>query len=440
MKLPNCSRSFRLFVVMSQLGLCALSEAAQPPAVKYLQLWNKLGSAAEVTHSEVGPPGQIVGDILYQPGRVGNGFRSAVRTGDLDVPNNFVVFKDLQFYRKGELELWYTPSWKYSSVGHVVDLLYYTTKGRTAYDVRLSFAFNDWQNTGGLWFADIPGVAGSIAYFYPSADPQWIVNTPLKFTIKWDGTLPLPPKVELLFNDTSPAPYIQSYWGNGGSFVWTEPMDLVVGSRPYIEEWARHPWEPNIDGVMDELKVWAYTTPPVANAGPDQVTVIKNWVRLDGSASLEYDGEPLTYDWTFTAKPADSTVALSGATTVAPGFEADVPGTYIMQLVVSDGHVLSVADGVRVYAQNTTEALGALNKMIGALVDTKELNPGPANALGVKVSQALMHLPAKPKVAINLLKAFIHQVQDFIKYGILSEASGRALLNQANGIIISLGG
>jgi len=45
-------------------------------------------------------------------------------------------------------------------------------------------------------------------------------------------------------------------------------------------------------------------------------------VSLDGRAGSDADGDPLTYAWTLTTRPAGSAAVLSGATTVNPSFVA----------------------------------------------------------------------------------------------------------------------
>jgi hypothetical protein len=91
-------------------------------------------------------------------------------------------------------------------------------------------------------------------------------------------------------------------------------------------------------------------TPPVANAGPDQTRAVGATVTLTGAGSSDVNGNPLTYAWTLTTRPATSTATLTGATTVSPTFVADLAGTYVASLVVNDGIVNSAPDTVSVVA------------------------------------------------------------------------------------------
>lgn len=89
---------------------------------------------------------------------------------------------------------------------------------------------------------------------------------------------------------------------------------------------------------------------PVSNAGADQLVTAGSLVTLSGSSSLDANGDPVTYQWTLTSRPAGSQAVLAGATSVAPTFTADFAGTYVVSLVVSDGKASSAATTVTVIA------------------------------------------------------------------------------------------
>jgi len=87
---------------------------------------------------------------------------------------------------------------------------------------------------------------------------------------------------------------------------------------------------------------------PVAKAGPRQRSAIGQTVTLDGSKSYDPNGTAVTYAWKFKSKPRKSTATMMGATTVAPTFVPNVRGNYVVQLVVSDGQLTSVASSVMI--------------------------------------------------------------------------------------------
>jgi hypothetical protein len=90
---------------------------------------------------------------------------------------------------------------------------------------------------------------------------------------------------------------------------------------------------------------------PVAEAGPDQLVAIGP-VALHGDGSSDVDDDPLTYRWSFTARPEGSAAVLADASAPAPTFAADVTGTYVIQLIVRDGVVQSEPDTVVIVASD----------------------------------------------------------------------------------------
>jgi RHS repeat-associated protein len=99
--------------------------------------------------------------------------------------------------------------------------------------------------------------------------------------------------------------------------------------------------------------------PPVANAGPNQTVHVTDVVHLDGTASSDRDGDPLTYSWSFVSVPAGSTPVLNGATTAQPTFNVDRPGSYTAQLIVNDGKVDSSPATVTITTTNSPPVANA---------------------------------------------------------------------------------
>ncbi|MBE0598137.1 MAG: hypothetical protein IH614_12785 [Desulfuromonadales bacterium] len=96
--------------------------------------------------------------------------------------------------------------------------------------------------------------------------------------------------------------------------------------------------------------------PPAADAGPDQQVKTGSLVTLDGSGSSDRDGDLLSYEWTFTSTPAQTTAVLSEPTAVRPTFTADVDGTYLLSLIVHDGKVSSQSGSVSITAETHNSA------------------------------------------------------------------------------------
>jgi hypothetical protein len=110
---------------------------------------------------------------------------------------------------------------------------------------------------------------------------------------------------------------------------------------------------------IDTVTITTLNTRPVANAGPDQAVINGQAVTLDGSLSADADGNALTFSWALTARPSGSAATLSGATAPQATFVADVPGTFVAQLTVSDGTLTSDAETVAITTGNTVPVADA---------------------------------------------------------------------------------
>ncbi len=104
------------------------------------------------------------------------------------------------------------------------------------------------------------------------------------------------------------------------------------------------------------------TVPPTADAGLNQAIHAGDTVVLDGSGSFDDNTATLDllYQWAFAGTPVGSTAALSGATTASPSFVADLPGTFLVELVVTDeAGLASAPDTVEISSLNVTPVADA---------------------------------------------------------------------------------
>lgn len=155
---------------------------------------------------------------------------------------------------------------------------------------------------------------------------------------------------------------------------------------------------------------------PVANAGADATVNGDSLVTLDGSASTDPDGDPLTYDW---RQISGATVTLMNAssdkpTFVAPGFS----GTLTFELTVGDGKANSAPDTVELtvvgYTGGRADVVGFPNDPTGVLNTPNPLDLALAgNVLAVADGDQGVHLVdvSKPPEA-TILSTFAEPSMD----------------------------
>jgi hypothetical protein len=123
------------------------------------------------------------------------------------------------------------------------------------------------------------------------------------------------------------------------------PTVTVDRAGDYVVQLIVH--DGTVNSTPDSVIISTSNVAPVANAGPDQGSVVPlSSVTLNGSGSSDANGDPLTYSWTFVSMPLGSTAALDDPSSPTPNFTADLAGSYEVQLIVNDGTVNSVSDSV----------------------------------------------------------------------------------------------
>ncbi|NOZ85892.1 MAG: hypothetical protein GXP49_06450 [Deltaproteobacteria bacterium] len=117
-----------------------------------------------------------------------------------------------------------------------------------------------------------------------------------------------------------------------------------------------------IDTDSDEVTIKAVpagtNNPPVADAGMNRTVDKNKEVQLDGTGSIDPDGDTLTYNWSITQKPdgslaANDWISPNNSTDASrPVFKPDRGGKYFIRLMVDDGKGGTDTDNMWVTAYN----------------------------------------------------------------------------------------
>jgi uncharacterized repeat protein (TIGR03803 family) len=140
--------------------------------------------------------------------------------------------------------------------------------------------------------------------------------------------------------------------------------------------------------IYTQLAGYMAQTGPYSNAGADQSVNTGVPVTLDGSASFDPDGDPITYKWT-----APSGIFLSSTSSARPTFTSpfvSVETDYIFTLVVNNGSDNSSADEVKITVKNSLPVgltdLSTLDLFIYPNPNEGIVNISSGNVLDSKIS------------------------------------------------------
>ena len=122
--------------------------------------------------------------------------------------------------------------------------------------------------------------------------------------------------------------------GSNGRAVFGVQFGNMIRPKEYLAADHALPMEvPRVRYEVVTRRVRIGNDPPVANAGPNLSDVAAGTVQLDGSASYDPDGDPITFQW---IQEAGSQVTLANPTTSRPSFSAATGQSYTFRLVVKD--------------------------------------------------------------------------------------------------------
>ncbi|HXG64790.1 MAG TPA: right-handed parallel beta-helix repeat-containing protein [Blastocatellia bacterium] len=172
-----------------------------------------------------------------------------------------------------------------------------------------------------------------------------------------------------------------------------------------------------LQGQLNSSPNTTYLLQFFANSAPDP-TGFGEGERLIGSTSVTTDGS--------------CNASFSATLPAAVG-----AGQFITATATDPGRNTSeFSNAVAVTVQTPQQATQLLIAQVNDLVAQGTLKQGEGNALTAKLEAALKQVGrGNFHTAANQLRAFIHQVEAFVKAGKLSPAQGEALINAANAII-----
>ena len=138
---------------------------------------------------------------------------------------------------------------------------------------------------------------------------------------------------------------------------------------------------------------------PLADAGRDLHVPTGERVRLDGSASYDPDGDPLSFRWANLSSVPGSAAGLDDPHRPDPGFVPDLAGDYVFELVVNDGRADSAPARVRITAADAVAAPNAdagrdREVPVGAPVRLDGTGSSDPNGLPLDYLWSLVAVPA----------------------------------------------
>jgi hypothetical protein len=123
----------------------------------------------------------------------------------------------------------------------------------------------------------------------------------------------------------------------------------------------------------DTVKLSFENLAPVSSARYNQSLILGESAEFDGSQSTDPNGDALTYLWNTVSAPQGSSELLVNVSAPAGSFTPDVPGTYILGLVVSDGVLSSTSSNITI--EVLTRGTAATRAVREAIDYINGLNP-----------------------------------------------------------------
>jgi len=188
-------------------------------------------------------------------------------------------------------------------------------------------------------------------------------------------------------------------------FASSESIDLEPSAGNAKE--GTHDPNPQNNQVSRTFTVEIQNVAPIADGGADLTINAEQTITLDGSNSMDPNGDPISFSWRQVAGPS---VVLDESFSLRLEFLPPITGTYTFELTVTDDKGLQSTDNVTVVVDSSAKSVptaddqSAPDSVTVAAVDDSSfpfyLLILPAVGAGVVV--ALMNIPSSPPSPPNI--------------------------------------
>jgi len=146
----------------------------------------------------------------------------------------------------------------------------------------------------------------------------------------------------------------------------------------------------------DRIVVTTKNSPPVAEIAPVSGVLTEQLLQLDGRLSHDPDGDVVSYRWILASAPAGSSAALQASTQPLAVLTPDLPGDYLLQLVVSDGMVDSTTANLTIPVapqHNHDPVINSIPEMLGEIFMPYSYHVLASDADGNQLHYVLLEAP-----------------------------------------------
>jgi hypothetical protein len=169
--------------------------------------------------------------------------------------------------------------------------------------------------------------------------------------------------------------------GNSGRAVFGVRFGNFMRPKDYLNQPLAVPADiPRIRYEVLTKNVHVGTSPPVADAGPDQIGVPAGLITLNGSNSHDPNGETLTFQWVQEAGPA---VTLNTPTAAITTFNAAAGQSYAFRLTVRNTDNQTASAHVRVVTQRPKKV-----QILFFIADPTSISSGQPSTLTWRILNA----------------------------------------------------